>query len=572
MPTVLFVVTTPFAVNAFLRAHIFKLSTSFRVVLCVNRDSYPLSPEILDCAQIHHIPFVRKIALLADLQTAWQLYQLIRQVRPDVVHSITPKAGLLTMFAGRLARVPHRWHTFTGQVWVNQNGPMRVLLKNVDHALALLATKVFADSASQARFLCAEGIVHSKRIRVLGPGSITGVDIKKFQPNAASRIALRNSLGTAADAVVFLFVGRLVRDKGIFDLVQAFNNLAYSRSGLELWFVGPDEESLSDTVIAAALPHSAPIRYFGPTQTPEDFMSTADVLVLPSYREGFGSVIIEAGACGIPSIAYSVDGVVDALIDQVTGLLVKVGDTGALKDAMKVLADNPVFLHRLGAEARKRAVSSFDSEIVTDAWLRHYQSELLIGVTHKHHFIRRFIDIALAAGISIFSLPVIAAVYLTVVATSPGPAIYWSDRVGQRNRIFKMPKFRTMRVDTPAVATHLLPDPKQVLTPIGSFLRRSSLDELPQLWSILKGDMSFVGPRPALFNQYDLIALRTECGVDALVPGLTGWAQVNGRDALSIADKVQFDLQYLENRSLLMDLKILYMTFIKVLRRAEVSH
>jgi O-antigen biosynthesis protein WbqP len=185
---------------------------------------------------------------------------------------------------------------------------------------------------------------------------------------------------------------------------------------------------------------------------------------------------------------------------------------------------------------------------------------------------KRTFDLILALGASAMLLPCVICVGICVRATSPGPAIYWSDRVGQRNRIFKMPKFRTMRVDTPAVATHLLADPEKALTPIGSFLRRSSLDELPQLWSILRGDMSFVGPRPALFNQYDLIALRTQYGVDALVPGLTGWAQVNGRDALSIPDKVQFDLQYLQKRSFTMDMKILYMTFVKVMRRAEVSH
>jgi O-antigen biosynthesis protein WbqP len=186
--------------------------------------------------------------------------------------------------------------------------------------------------------------------------------------------------------------------------------------------------------------------------------------------------------------------------------------------------------------------------------------------------VKRAIDSLLAmVAFGIFS-PMIVLIAIMVLLTSPGPAIHWSDRVGQRNRIFKMPKFRTMRVDTPAVATHLLADPDKVLTPIGSFLRRSSLDELPQLWSILKGDMSFVGPRPALFNQHDLIELRTACGVDALIPGLTGWAQVNGRDALSIPDKVQFDLQYLQKRSFTMDMKILYMTFVKVMRRAEVSH
>jgi len=169
------------------------------------------------------------------------------------------------------------------------------------------------------------------------------------------------------------------------------------------------------------------------------------------------------------------------------------------------------------------------------------------------------------------ALPIVF-VALAVRLTSAGPALYWSDRVGRHNRIFKMPKFRSMRIDTPAVATHLLQNPEQWLTPIGSFLRKSSLDELPQLWSILKGDMSFVGPRPALFNQDDLIALRTEKGVHELLPGLTGWAQVNGRDELPIPQKVQLDAEYLQRRSLRFDLKILWMTALKVIARDGVSH
>ena len=172
---------------------------------------------------------------------------------------------------------------------------------------------------------------------------------------------------------------------------------------------------------------------------------------------------------------------------------------------------------------------------------------------------------------SVLALPVLL-VAVAVKWTSAGPALYWSDRVGRHNRIFRMPKFRSMRVDTPAVATHLLQDPKVYLTPIGSFLRKSSLDELPQLWSILVGDMSFVGPRPALFNQDDLIALRTEQGVDALVPGLTGWAQVNGRDELPIPDKVKLDVEYLQRRSFMFDLYILWLTALKVIRRDGVSH
>ncbi|MCC7598324.1 sugar transferase [Janthinobacterium sp. FW305-129] len=185
---------------------------------------------------------------------------------------------------------------------------------------------------------------------------------------------------------------------------------------------------------------------------------------------------------------------------------------------------------------------------------------------------KRVFDLVLALIASLLLLIPVGLVALMVRLTSAGPIVYWSDRVGRQNKIFKMPKFRTMRVDTPAVATHLLPDPKQFLTPVGSFLRKSSLDELPQLWSILKGDMSFVGPRPALFNQYDLIELRSRHGVDGILPGLTGWAQINGRDELPIVEKVKLDAEYLQRRSLALDLRILFLTFLKVVRRDGVTH
>jgi O-antigen biosynthesis protein WbqP len=185
---------------------------------------------------------------------------------------------------------------------------------------------------------------------------------------------------------------------------------------------------------------------------------------------------------------------------------------------------------------------------------------------------KRVFDISLGClAVLILFVPVLL-VAIAVRLTSKGPALYWSDRVGRDNVIFKMPKFRSMQVGTPALATHLLDNPVAHLTPIGSFLRKSSLDELPQLWSILAGDMSFVGPRPALFNQQDLIALRTEQGVHTLVPGLTGWAQVNGRDELPIPQKVKLDVAYLQRQSLWFDISILWMTFVKVLRRDGVSH
>jgi O-antigen biosynthesis protein WbqP len=185
---------------------------------------------------------------------------------------------------------------------------------------------------------------------------------------------------------------------------------------------------------------------------------------------------------------------------------------------------------------------------------------------------KRLFDLVLATILTfLFAVPLFV-VALAIRLTSSGPALYWSDRVGRDNHIFKMPKFRSMRVDTPAVATHLLDNPKSFLTPIGSFLRRSSLDELPQIWSVLVGDMSFVGPRPALYNQDDLIILRTERQVHTLVPGLTGWAQVNGRDELAITAKVDLDVEYMRKQSFFFDLYILYLTFIKVLGRDGVTH
>jgi O-antigen biosynthesis protein WbqP len=185
---------------------------------------------------------------------------------------------------------------------------------------------------------------------------------------------------------------------------------------------------------------------------------------------------------------------------------------------------------------------------------------------------KRIFDLLLGVAIFVFLVAPMLLISIVVRLSSKGPALYWSDRIGKNNKIFKMPKFRSMLTDTPAMATHLLDNPDAYLSPIGGFLRSTSLDELPQLFSVLRGDMSFVGPRPALYNQDDLIALRTEMGVDKLLPGITGWAQVNGRDELSIPDKVALDIEYLNRQSFWFDMKILWMTFLKVVKRDGVSH
>lgn len=376
LPTVMFVATTPFAVNAFLANHIGALLKIYRVVLCTNLDAYKLAPALLNNVEVHHIPFARRVAIGIDLKTLLTLTILVRKVKPTVVHSITPKAGLLAMLAGLMGGAPNRWHTFTGQVWATKLGLSRSALKAFDQLIVLLASKVLADSASQCRLLQDEGIVREGQIEMLGHGSISGVDINRFCPDTLNRERLRQQMDTDVNTCVFLFVGRLAKDKGMFDLIQSFLELSATVRDLELWVVGPDEEGLLQTLKELAEGCDAPIRWLGETITPEQFMVAADVLILPSYREGFGSVIIEGAACGIPAIAYRIDGVIDAIVDGRSGLLVEVGQPRAFAAAMTRMALNKELRLFLGEQARIRAVRDFSSKKVTDAWLEFYRLHL----------------------------------------------------------------------------------------------------------------------------------------------------------------------------------------------------
>lgn len=379
VPTIMFVATTPFAVNAFLSNHFAVLSQHYRVILCTNLHAYDLLPSLSNMVEACHIPFARKISLGTDLKSLLQLIAMVRQVRPVAIHSITPKAGLLAMLAGFVTRVPRRWHIFTGQIWATRSGLKRHLLKTLDRLIVLLASRVFADSASQCRLLRDERVVQNGEIDMLGSGSIAGVDLNRFHPDATVHNLMRQKIGTDAEACVFLFVGRLVRDKGVFDLIQAFRQVANAAPSIELWIVGPDEEGLLQALQETAVGCGAPIRWLGATPTPEHFMAAADVLLLPSYREGFGSVIIEGAACGKPAIAYRIDGVIDAVVDGSSGLLVEVGQPTAFASAMKQLALDRELRLCLGYQAKERAIRDFSSLKVTEAWLEFYRSQLSKG-------------------------------------------------------------------------------------------------------------------------------------------------------------------------------------------------
>jgi lipopolysaccharide/colanic/teichoic acid biosynthesis glycosyltransferase len=570
---VCFVATVEMAVEVHLLEHIKAMSERSDVMVVVNTADPRFARILGDGVAIMPVAIPRRVRLWRDGLALGRLIQILRRERCDVVHSIMPKSGLLAMIAGFVAGVPVRVHTFTGQVWVTRTGLRRWLLRQLDRVLAGFATDILVDSPSQRDFLVDERIVSARKARVLANGSIQGVDTKRMRPDPVARSEIRRRLGIPAEDVVFLFLGRMTRDKGLLDLAKAFTECSRWRDDLHLAFVGPDEEGMRAKIMDAANGSADRIHFEGYTRIPEKFMAAADVFCLPSYREGFGTVLIEAAAAGVPAIATRIYGIVDAVDDGHTGYLYEPGDVKALAARMVEFSRDPELREAMGRAARERVIRRFSQETVVAAMLEFYE-KIFVSEPEAEPVdpVKRAFDVVLAVAASlILALPMLAIAVL-IRLSSDGPLLYWSDRVGRGNTLFRMPKFRTMKVGAPAVATHLLTESDRWITPLGTFLRRTSLDELPQLYNILRGELSFVGPRPALFNQEDLIALRASKGVDALVPGLTGWAQINGRDELSIPEKVSFDEEYLQNRSLGFDLRILCLTFFKVVRAEGVEH
>jgi glycosyltransferase involved in cell wall biosynthesis len=375
-PRILFVVTTPLTANVFLFSHFQALAMHYTIFLCVNTNLHKFFPELEQYVEVIHVGLLRKISLFADFKTLFDLFLVVRRIRPRVIHCVTPKAGLIGMLAGFLGRVPFRWHTFTGQVWATRKFISKSFLKFIDKCIVFFSTQIFTDSESQRQLLLKENIVSIDKISVLGFGSIAGVNIDRFQSNNEIRLSIREKLACKTEACIFLFVGRIARDKGVFDLVNAFSFASKNIEGIELWIVGPDEEGLQSQLEELAHVDNLSIRFLGASSTPENYMMSADVFVLPSYREGFGTVIIEAAACGIPSIAYRIDGVVDAIEDGVTGELIDLHKVEALAQSIISFAELPSKRIEMGKNARERVVKYFRSEDITKAWLDQYMSVL----------------------------------------------------------------------------------------------------------------------------------------------------------------------------------------------------
>jgi glycosyltransferase involved in cell wall biosynthesis len=376
-PRICIVVAAPLTLKAFMLGHLRALTRIAEVTVAANfsldDDAFPWPDEITRV----RIPIARPIAPWADLLALLALLRLFRQQRFDLVHSITPKAGLLAMLAGALAHVPLRVHSFTGQVWVTRAGVMRALLKSADRLIARLATDVLADSTSQREFLIAQGIVAASKSTVLAHGSICGVDTARFRPDAAARERVRRSHAIPPGAVVFLYLGRIHRDKGLLDLAQAFAEVGTLHPDAHLLLVGPDEGNLRAALTRAAAGCAARMHIAGLTDRPQDYFAAADVFCLPSYREGFGTTIIEAAAAGVPAIGSRIYGITDAIVEGETGLLFEAGDAQQIAQSMRTLAGDASLRARMGVKARERAQRDFSSTVVTAAMLEYYEKLLV---------------------------------------------------------------------------------------------------------------------------------------------------------------------------------------------------
>ncbi|MBK5275237.1 MAG: glycosyltransferase [Desulfuromonadales bacterium] len=376
MKRICITVSSPMTICAFLANHIRLLGQFFDVSVIANFDRNIPLKGVTGARHLCDVTIERKIDIIRDIKALIALFRHFSHYRYDIVHSVTPKAGLLAMAAARLAGVPVRIHTFTGQVWVTQTGFKRMLLKSMDRLLAGMATHILVDSASQRTFLINEGVVPPLKSTVLAKGSISGVDTVRFSPDSDVRSDVRSELGVVEGDVVFLFLGRLNRDKGVLDLAAAFASIAGQRSDTWLLLVGPDEEGMRHKIERECSRFLDRVRFIPYTSTPEKFMVAADVFCLPSYREGFGTVVIESASSGIPAIGSNIYGISDAIEDGRSGLLFEVGNIVMLSDKMfELICDKEVRI-RMGKYARERAISHFQSDMLSIELMQYYKSVL----------------------------------------------------------------------------------------------------------------------------------------------------------------------------------------------------
>jgi len=374
--SILFLASDPMSVQTFMLPHVRRLDAFYEISLMANFEAGTAPSKFGLSIATESLPIVRKIDVLRDLRALWLLFRFLRKNQFCAIHTITPKAGFIGMLASWAAGIPNRTHSFTGQVWANKKGLKRVVLKFFDKVTSTLATDLLIDSPSQKDFLIKEGVVSNLNSDVLGVGSICGVNFDRFSQNERVKSEVRDELGVATDAIVCLYLGRLNRDKGVLDLARAFAQVSDKHPLAELWVVGPDESDCYSEMQVLLGKAANSVKRIGFTSTPERYMQAADLFCLPSYREGFGSSVIEAAACGVPALASRIYGLTDAVVEGQTGWMHNAGDVQDLANKLDYLLAAPAELASKGEAAREYVENYFAEEIVTDAMLQFYQKRL----------------------------------------------------------------------------------------------------------------------------------------------------------------------------------------------------
>jgi glycosyltransferase involved in cell wall biosynthesis len=366
------VVASPLTIKFFLMGHIARLGKEYDLTVITNTDDPDFLTHLQVPVRVISLRIERNVSLWRDATSLLLLTLIFARERFDIVHSLSTKTGLLAMVSAWLVKVPARVHTFQGEVWATKIGFWRRFLKFLDKVVVFCSTHLLVVSQSEGRFLIEEGVVRPGQLTLMANGSICGVDVERFKPDMAMRLSIRVQLAIPEADLLILYVGRLNRDKGLGDLAKAFSQLSKARSDVHLLAVGPDEGELRQLMLNDA-GSTGRLHFAEYTKSPEHYMAAADILCLPSYREGFGLVLIEAAATGLPTVASRIYGITDAVVDGVTGLLFEVKNVEDLAAKLGQLLDNPELRIALGENGRKRVNSKYSSTLVQDFLLRYYE-------------------------------------------------------------------------------------------------------------------------------------------------------------------------------------------------------
>ncbi len=582
----------PESFRILLRAQLDRLRAGGFDVHCVSGPGPYLAELAAAGFTVHTVPLTRLFRPADDLRAVAALVRLFRRERFALVHTHTPKTALLGQLAARIARVPHVVNTIHGLLGHDAVPmPRRAALAAIDAATCVLATALLSQSAEDVEHAVARRYCSRRKIRHLGQG----IRLGRFdRARVAPRATLRAALGLPHGARVVLIVARFNREKGYPEFLAMARRLVATRGDVHFVAVGTSLRERDAVVVDAAESGlDGRLTVLVDRRDMPEIYAAADLVVLPTHREGFPRSLVEASAMGVPVVSTRIRGCREAVVDGETGVLVPVGDVDALTTTVASLLDDPDRRARMGEAARRRAVVEFDEGRVCDRVAALYDellqsstatreatSELAPGAVYRAarsaprtahsdrrnagDFAKRLVDVIGALAVLLVAAPVLALAALAVRLTMGPPVLFRQARTGREGQIFTLLKLRTMRLAAADEGAPVSAGDAERLTALGRWLRATSLDELPQLWNVLRGDMSLVGPRP-LLPRYLARYSPEQARRHEVLPGITGLAQVSGRNALSWEDKFALDVRYVDHRSLRLDLWILWRTCRSVL-------